>query len=449
MSKKNKAFLAFVTFLCLSMNATYANQSMGGNFMGNNFMGNDFMGNTGMWNMTTGFSSTNSDEDSESNNDEEWTSTNETGWEDVVYEKNATIWVNSTINGSVLAKQNLSLSSNAEVYGDVVVLWNLELWVNAKIQWNVKVLWEIKLSTNAEITWTIYGYKNIDAGTNVNLKWKVKIPWKLKSATNFEWNGKLYAFGGKALWINGVFNSKLEKWILWKLDAHLDINISEEDFNRVKEISTQYDKDIDGILAEIKKIQIALNTLHAKIKVAKENEKESIQADISDMQAKTSSLQENGKNIVEKLITEVQVYIEDETFDKKRVNEIIKNEELARLHIWPNPKQTTQTSEAITNPENTQSIEKKPTPVVAKNDKMKASIKTLLEKRLSKFDDAKKSKLFEVLPWKIEVLIEKTKNEKTKNTLLLVKEIILEMQEELSTGNEVDSIFDSLTGWDE
>jgi hypothetical protein len=57
----------------------------------------------------------------------------------------------------------------------------------------------------------------------------------------------------------------------------------------------------------------------------------------------------------------------------------------------------------------------------------------MLEKKLSKYDEEKKSKMYDVLLLKLDKMIEKTDNLKRKNILILIKEVVEELKDEAST----------------
>jgi len=59
---------------------------------------------------------------------------------------------------------------------------------------------------------------------------------------------------------------------------------------------------------------------------------------------------------------------------------------------------------------------------------------------LSKYDDDKKSKLYDVLLSKLDKMIEKTYDLKRKSILISIKEVVEELKEEASTSDTIDNI---------
>lgn len=412
----------------------------------------------------TNSTSEDEDEDSEDEDSEEWSGVNDKIDQDTVYEKNATLSVNTTVKWKVFAKQNLTLSPWVEVTWDVVVLGNLSMWVNSKIVGNVKVLWTVTMYPNSEVEWNLYWYKTVSTWVNSIINWKIKSAWKFSTAPNFSWEWKLYAFGWRWAWVNFDFSSTLEKWILGKLDAYLLIDISNEDFEVVKKISATYDVEFAKVLAEIKKTKVALQVANWKLKLAKTSEeKASAESEIKALNDKLSSQKETWKDLIEKLIVDTQEYIENQDFDKKWVNVYLKNEELAKLELNQAVakdviSKVEEKSQKIENKQEVKqevkqeiNLDDKPTSntkqtvwTVKNNEKLKNSIRAMLDKKLSNLDEAKKSKILETLAWKLDNVIENAKSEKAKNTLVILKEVVLEMQDEWSAWDEIDNLFKDL-----
>lgn len=443
MNNKNTGIILVLFTLLLTFSNASAMQ-MWGNFMGNY---SNYMNNTTSSNTSTG---TSSDDDSQSDDEDD---VNSDVSEDMKFEKDWNIWANADVNANIVAEKNLKIWANATVNGNIIVKWNLDIWAWADITWYVKVNGVLTIWANATVNGTIYGYNKITAWANADTFWKLKSAWTFTAGASYDWEWKLYAFWGKKFSAASEFVDKKEKWILGRLDAYLLIDISNEDFEVVKKLAATYDTSFAWVLSDIKKTKVAIQVANGKLKLAKTTEeKASAELEVKNLNDKLSSLKNTGKDLIEKLIVETEQYIEDEDYDKKWVNVYLKNEELAKLELNQSVAKdiivkTEEKSQKIEDKqENKQEIkeevkQEQKTNVNSKsNEKLKNSIRVMLERKLAKFDEAKKTKVFETLLSKLDNLIEKTQSEKTKNTLIALKEVVIEMQEEANVWTDIDSL---------
>lgn len=466
MNNKNKAYLTILLAVLFSLNTTQAAQSLWGNLMWGFWNSMDFGITPSLWGDTSsqvnGDADTSEDDSSsvsndDSNSDDE-VGTNSVVSKDLKFTKDGEIWVNAEIVWNVYADKNLKILTNTTIQGNVIVKWNLELSPNVEITWYVKVNGDLTMLTNSKIDWTIYGYKKINAWVNVETNGKLKSASTFITGTNYEWIWKLYTFANKKMWVNSEFQDNKEKWILGKLDAYLQIDISDEDFAAVKKIASTYDWEFAKTLAEIKKSKASLWVANWKLKLAKkDSEKDTLAWEISALNEKISALKIEWKDLIEKLVVETEQYIENEEFDIKWVSTYLKNEELAKLELSPTVgkeivnkvvdkvenKMENKTEEKVMDKgEQKNNIMSNSS---ARDEKMKVAMRWLLEKKLAKFDDAKKNKMYDVLSEKLTTMIENSNNAKMKNTLTLLKEVIIEMQDEWSLWDSIDNLFNGAT----
>lgn len=454
MNNKNKAYILVLFSLILSYSSASAFQMSWTNFMWSGFM-------WWAWNTmdsgvtTTSVDDTNSDEnsqDSENSDDDSSAWANADVSTDLKFDKNWTIWANADVNWNVTADKDLKIGSSATINGNVVVNWNLDIWSSVEITWYVKVKWNLTIWANATINWTIYSYNKTTAWANSETHGKLKSAWLFTAWANYSWDGKLYAFWNKKFWAMAEFADAKEKWILGRLDAYLKIDISWDEFAAVKKLTTAYDEAFGKVLSELKKSKVTLSVTNSKLKLAKtEEDKASLNSEIATLNDKISSLRSEWKDLIEKLVIETEQYIETEEFDTKWVSVYLKNEELAKLDLeWVSTTPIKNNSDVKDKIETKQESPKGNDVLVnssAKNEKLKWSIRVMLEKKLSKYDEDKKSKLYDVLLSKLDKMIENTDNLKTKNTLVLLKEVVQDMKDEVWTWSEIDNIFNSIT-WD-
>lgn len=457
MNNKNKAYLTILFAVLFSLNTTQAAQSLWDNLMWGFWSSMNFWVPPSVWVDTSSQVNTEEDTSEDTNTDDE-IGTNSVVSKDLKFTKDGEIWVNAEIVWNVYADKNLKILTNTIIQGNVIVKWNLELSSNVEITWYVKVNGDLTILTNSKINWTIYGYKKINAWVNVETNGKLKSASTFITGTNYEWIWKLYTFANKKMWVNSEFQDNKEKWILGKLDAYLKIDISDDEFTEVKKIAWIYDWEFAKILAEIKKLKISLSVVNSKLKLAKkDSEKETLAWEISALNEKISALKIEWKDLVEKLVVETEQYIENEEFDIKWVSTYTKNEELAKLELSQTVakeivnKVVDKVENKIENKTEEKVIDKVETKNnlmsnnSAKDEKMKIVMRWLLEKKLAKFDDAKKNKMYDVLVGKLATMIEKSNNEKMKNTLTLLKEVVVEMQDEWSLWDSIDNLFNGAT----
>lgn len=385
-----------------------------------------------------------SDDSSEDEDSDQTMDDNSEANEDLTFDTDGNVGANAEVNGDITAAKNLSIGANATVNGNLVVAGNLTIGANAEINGNVKVLWNIAIGANAEVNGTIYGYKSVTASATVGTSGKLKSAGLFTAGASYDGEWKLYAFGGKKFLAAAEFADNKEKGVLGKLDAYLLIDISDEDFAQVKAIASKYDADIAAIVAELKKARAQVLALNTKIKLApSEEEKTTLTSDLSAAQAKVDALKAQGKSLIEKLIIETENYIETEEFDQKGVNFYLKNEELAKLDLNQAVAKdvVTTVKDKVEKIENRMETKNSSSVVVAqKNEKLKATMKALLEKKLAKYDTEKRNKMYDVLLGKLDKMIEKVESEKMKNTLTVLKEVVLELQDDSSVEADIDNL---------
>ncbi len=442
MNNKNKVYILVLFSLILSFSSASASEIQMP-WTSTNF---DYSDYANVW-ATSDISESSDEDNGEDADDEVWVNAKIN--KDLNFAKDWEIWTNVEMVWNILAEKNLSIGTNTVIKGNVIVKWNLKLEPNVEITWYVKVNWDLIIWTNSKIDWTIYGYKKVDAWVNVETNGKLKTAWLFIAGTNYDWVWKIYVFWGKKMWVNSDFSDNKEKWILGKLDAYLKIDITSDEFAEVKKITSSYDENFGKIVMDLKRLKVSLSVANSKLKLAKtEEDKVSINFEISSLTDKIASLKSEWKNLIEKLIIETEQYIETEEFDFKWVNVYLKNEELAKIDL----NSATPIKDVVINTNNKveNKVEVKWKDVLvnssAKNEKLKWSIRLMLEKKLSSYDEDKKSKLYDVLLSKIDKMIEKIDKLKTKNTLILLKEVIEDLKDESSTWNEIDNLFNSLTG---
>lgn len=414
--------------------------------------------------MSSWIQSTNvdSEENDENNNDdnEEYVSS----WDNIAvnsdiddnlsFDKDSTIWSNSDITWDIKAKQNLKIDTNVDVKWNIIVDWDLTIWSNSTITWYVKVKWNLIIWVNADVIWNIYWYKTVWVLSNSETSWKIKVASIFVTWTNYTWKWKSYFFWSKKIWSNSSFSDNKEKWILWKVDPFLKIDLSENDFSKVKEIANKYDVEFTNVLLNIKKLKSSTELT------------ESIKADIEAEKSKW-------KQLVEKIILDIDSYLEKEEFDINQVSNL-KKEELSKIEtlkvtsIWTNNTTTSSTAwtttwiptatTSWTFPVNNNTTANTTTtidnqqitnnsnitwtsPVIsAKNAKLKITIQTLLEKKMSAMSDIDKDKAYAWLISKIDTMLPQITKSSTKNMLIVLKETVQEMQDELSVWWSLDNL---------
>lgn len=457
MNNKNKVYITLLFAILCSFHTVWAAQSNWSNFMENNFMwwntdnsaSSDFSTDTSIDSTDTSTDNTSSVSNDDASTD------NADIKENLNFSKDAEIWYNVTVTWNITADKNLVIGDNSEITWNIIVIWDLKIWFNVKIDGYIKVLWKIELWDNSEVTWNIYWYKTIILGFNTNTSGKLKSSWLFTMWDNYEWKWKLYTFSSKKTWFNTKFADKKEKWILWKLDAYLKIDISEDEFAQVQKISQTYDWALSKIISELKKSKVSVSVAKSKLKMAKtDTAKEEYTNTIASMNEKISTLKSEWKDLIDNLVIETEQYLESEDFDIKWVSVYIRNEELSKLDISQimakeiltkvedkvenkNEEKVTAKEEIKDNLISNSSV---------KDEKMKVAIRWLLEKKLASFNDEKKTKMYEILATKLTTMIEKSNNEKMKHTLILLQEVVQDMQNEWSIWLNIDDLLkNSLT----
>lgn len=433
MNHKNK-ILAIVTLLFLTSGASYAfdTSSMTNGMMttGGNFMQTSWISDVDTMDTT----------DSE---DTLWedSSTSEDVLGDQNYSEDAEIATNTEIKWNVVAEKNLKIATNVVIDGNLTVNGDLILAPNVEITGYVKVKGNLKMGTNSKVEGTIYGYKNIDAGVNVETKGKLKSAGVLNAGVNYEWQGKLYAFGGKKMWVNAAFKDAKEKGILGRIDAYLKIDISSEDFAKVKEFSAQYDEDSLKIVGELKKLKVSLSVANSKLKLAKDEDKAALETQIASINSNMDAQKDAGRKLVMELMSNVQPYIEDEEFDNKGITVYVSNDELARFELKePAAKQVISNVKDTLKQTDDSGTKASQNLKNGNDEKLKATMKSLLEKKLAKFDKEKKDQMYVVLVGKLDTMLEKVEAPKMKKTLTLLKEVVLELQDDSGVEGDIDNL---------
>lgn len=501
MNKKNKVFLVFITFLCLSINATYANQSMGDNYMENN----------GMWNMTNSFSSTNS---------QIWTSTNENNsqndfadeyirnakWKFSTVE-NLDIWNDQWSNWNLKVLWNADLS-NAKHTWDLIIEWDLDMG-NATIEWNVIVKWNANL-WNAHILGSLLVLGTLDMG-NADATWNIYVYWwyinwynskwglveKLeKNLSLFTWNVKSPNSKIKVLWSVDIWNTAVESfymtkswkrdtwnfeilkqfnWYFWTIDPFLDINLDNDKRLDIKSFIDNIEWKVSTIKGWIAK-EITNNTNAKRQKKSYDLTKlnqlkqeiynlkydlvndEEIISSINNIDYDKEEFKKAQLNEIKDTITYINSIIGNK-FDnqsiKKEVNSVTSiNTNWNGVSINSNGTSINTNWNGVSINSNGTSINSNGSNNASVNsnkstdDKLKSSLRLFIEKKLDWYTEVQKSKIIEILPWKIDKIVSKTQSEKSKKTLLALKEVVIEMQEEYSNKDEINNLFESLNNND-
>ncbi|MDD5769911.1 MAG: polymer-forming cytoskeletal protein [Candidatus Gracilibacteria bacterium] len=431
MNKKNKLQLALSLIILASLNTVLGDFTSGnvidGNYNDKSYYQDDYDSSSG---------------DIEDSLNDDSFQTNSDIEKDLNFSEDGKIGVNSDITGDIIAEKNLIIGSNTTINGNIFVKGNLKISSNVDITGYVKVLGDLDIGSSSQITGTIYGYGKINLGVNVETNGKIKATGLLTTGTNYDGVGKLYAFGGKNMGINADFSDNIEKGILGKIDGYLKIDISLEDLKIVGNICKEYDTDYSKTLSSFKKAKISLSILNNKLKLTKQEDLDSINNEIDSTKQQLDGLKDNANKLINTFINNISEYIENEDFDQKGLSVYVKNAELEKFDMFlddnknnvsdNSQNQTIQTSTTSTINTNT-----------TNNDKFKASLRSIFEKKLNTFDESKRLDLLNTLSPKIDQILSKTTNTKLKNTLTVLKSVISDMIDEYGIGSDIDNLLNS------
>lgn len=333
---------------------------------------------------------------------------------------NIELWKN-IITQIIISNWNIDLWSNSMIWKWIISNWYLKTGSDFLLNWYSKIRWDFITASKFKWNWVLYVYWNLISETNYEFKWdKLKIQKNYKTNSNADNLWRIYIYWIKNNWSNYNENNKKLWYLIWEIDPLLKFSLTEKEFNTIKNKTINSDKKVYHFRNEAAAINNSLANEFSKVN------KDNIA--IQNYIYKLNKIKYDSINEYTNLFNYLDTQIENEDFDINKYN-TIKENSLNRLKNYMNWfywEKVTVTIETITKKiekneeikiETNNSWEK--TEIIKNEENKEIILPKKIEAKLDffanqiKFDD--KKSIYE----KIIVSIDKSINEKNKNSEIL------------------------------